>query len=116
MKTDQELQMALAKMLPKNTLMSYELGNYSRMGFHWNGQYDHNHLYPVVKDTEWLHICWMVEETLTLSECGKYNQALADIVIELRLSFKEVGPKVWMFHATWQQRAIALAKVKGIKI
>ena len=49
-----------------------------------------------VLDTELLHLCWLVEETLS------------DIAME------EYGITLTV-HATWQQRIIALAKVKGIE-
>jgi hypothetical protein len=56
-----------------------------------------------VEETEWLHVCWLVEQTLNT------NQALWDSQFETYK--KSINP-----CATWQQRAIALAKVKGITI
>lgn len=58
-----------------------------------------------VKETEWLHIVWLVEQGLSheqyegQSEIFNYVELLQDDC-----------------HASWQQRAIALCKVKGIKL
>jgi hypothetical protein len=53
-----------------------------------------------VLDTELLHLCWLVEETLSSNQFGDYSvNLLCDDI-----------------HATWQQRVIALAKVKGVEL
>ena len=58
-------------------------------------------------DTELLHLCWLVEETLTPSKRLDYVSELMD----------NQGLDLWQrYHATWQQRTIALAKVLGIEI
>ena len=55
-----------------------------------------------VLDTELLHLCWFVEETLPSNRVGEYME-----------SIDEDGD--WAIcHATWQQRVTALAKVKGL--
>ena len=54
-----------------------------------------------VLDTELLHLCWLVEEAMPYSrEWVDYTNILANDAIS----------------ATWQNRIIALAKVKGIEI
>ncbi len=58
-----------------------------------------------VLDTELLQLCWMVEETLTQDARVAFIHELVD------------GLMYWKHaHTTWQQRVIALAKVKGVEI
>ncbi len=93
-KTDQELQLLLAKMLPKEVSVG---GN----GLvYWN---DWSHKkFATVEETEWLHVCWLVEQTLDRSQRHQYM-------------FEELPADEWdQVSATWQQRAMALATVKGL--
>lgn len=95
--TDTQLQQALAKMLPEKIVSSND------WRFDWvdnSGQ-----RYYKVIDTEWLYVCWLVEQTLSheqgesQSKIFEYTELLSDDC-----------------HASWQQRTIALCKVKGIEI
>jgi hypothetical protein len=52
-----------------------------------------------VLDTELLHLCWLVEE-----EVKGLNYDVYETLLHRDIS------------ATWQQRVIALAKVKGVEI
>jgi len=87
--TDDQLKKALTKMLPdciheNGDLYFYDAG----LGGHYQ-----------VRDTELLHLCWLLEKDLTSSEIEDESE------IE------------WLAcHASWQNRVIALAKVKGIEI
>lgn len=69
-----------------------------------------------VKDTELLHVCWMVEETLTEKEDVWFLQKLS----QQRYRDGESGTIGTLIdrsvHASWQQRTIALAKVKNVEI
>ena len=90
--TDNQLKTALAKMLP--SIAHVEFGKQIQYAL----------------DTELLHLCWLVEENIPCEQWVTY-------VDELR--FITVGLTKNMFfypHATWQQRTIALAKVKGVEI
>lgn len=102
--TDAQLQLALAKMLPEK-IAHDEI--YNR--FHWYiskvGHVD----WPPLRDTEWLHVCWLVEETLTPIQRDDYYYD------GIRKGDKELDHS-YCVSATWQQRAIALAKVKGIDL
>lgn len=82
--TDEQLKRSLAKMLPQVLTTSI-----TRLLWIENGK--------DVLNTELLHLCWLVEESLTDYQAFDYS---CDI----------------KYHATWQQRIIALAKVKGIEI
>ena len=90
--TDDKLKAALAKMLPEKVRWNTE---------RWNGLtmvcQDVRNNDPVL-DTELLHLCWLVEENANVYESAE----LAIILLA--------------YHASWQQRVIALAKVKGIEI
>lgn len=78
----------------------------------------------MVIDTELLHLCWLVEESLIESEKFKYHNHLFDLVPcdENHGPCVPDGPDLLtpsgfsMLHASWQHRTIALAQVKGIEI
>jgi len=95
--TDDQLKQALAKMLPETVC-------YEQESLYWQYEeirYDR----PVMNrgnrilDTELLHLCWLIEENLE----NKLNLNYYNLIV--------LDP-----HASWQQRVIALAKVKGIEI
>ena len=88
--TDEQLKRALAKMLPTMVYMNINGGSmYHRL----DGKPQ-----PVL-DTELLHLCWLVEKTLSLHERFECYEILESLI--------------W---ATWQQRVAALAEVKEIEI
>ena len=95
--TDTQLKQALAKMLPETTVTWWSLSN----SIAW--MLENGDVGDDVKDTELLHLCWLVEETLTFDE--KVSEVSK---LEIEASFTHM--------ATWQQRVVALAKVKGIEI
>lgn len=113
--TDIQLKQALAKMLP-DKIGYNETGEFYQhiKCIYWKN--DRSLQEHKVQDTELLHLCWLVEETLDTTgdlneppelrdtQAGQYTYALA-----LVYEFESI-------HATWQQRTIALAKVKGIEI
>ena len=85
--TDEQLKQALAKMLPETVC-------YEQESLYWQYEeirYDR----PVMNrgnrilDTDLLHLCWLAED---------------------------YGCDTVPFNASWQQRVIALAKLKGIEI
>jgi hypothetical protein len=103
--TDDQLKAALAKMLPELLYIDYfkakwltNKPNYGRKGI------------PVL-DTELLHLCWLVEEEVFRGKSFEYIDALDEVTFapSLHRPFMRT-------HATWQNRTIALAKVKGIEI
>ena len=90
--TDTQLKQSLAKMLPERV----EIDPSGESLFLNEDE---------VLDTELLHLCWLLEETLNREEQIIY-------IVYLDKMFTS-----WIAtHATWQQRVIALCKVKGIKI
>ena len=100
--TDGQLKQALAKMLPEKCYMNKDGGAL----YH---QSDSNG-YPIqpsrVLDSELLHICWLVEETLDEMESADYAELLRPIAANYKL----------LYHASWQQRVVALAKTKGVEL
>jgi len=95
--TDTQLKQALVKMLPTVLIQHRNI--------YWKGDCVADR---IVLDTELLHLCWLVEETLI-----DRNKKLDYIEILM----DEVCKTLWeRYHATWQNRVIALAKVKGVEI
>ena len=144
---DSQLKQALAKMLPETIecieqmpMCRKELPGSKLINGAWrhhSGQYtiywkhDTTDTTNEVLDTELLHLCWLVEKTLTNYEYEDRpeHESQQDLyVIELMRQCATWKSPVWNFgdscnadlfkaaHATWQQRTIALAKVKGITI
>lgn len=110
--TDTQLKQALAKMLPEK----YEATKnnlYIRMDIGLD-LLDYK-----VKDTELLHLCWLVEEDLKGGEWNEYSRLLENNIQPFP---KVTGLNVSRYidlaliHATWQQRIIALCKAKGIEV
>ena len=109
---DIQLKQALAKMLPEKVTFCEEKSA-GFTGLFWNS------IEPVdpaitlsrkVLDTELLHLCWLVEETLTEDEfLFQYAQEIAQL-FQGNPFLRDV------LHLTWQQHVIALAKVKGISL
>lgn len=93
--TDEQLKQALAKMLPET--------------LHWRPRWNAGLYRRSVIDTDLLHVCQLMEETLTPDECDKFKNTFKDF------SSRSIFPTNFM-HATWQQRVVVLAKVKGIEI
>jgi len=94
---DIQLKQTLAKMLPEKLKLDEQ---WSASGLRYKDSCKE------VLDTELLHLCWLVEETLTMGQRLDYLNHLDN--------WKDDD---WLTcHATWQQRVIALAKVKGIEI
>jgi len=94
--TDNQLKAALAKMLPNRfeiheNILSWICTNITGTKKH----------YVEVLDTELLHLCWLV--SLESKFSSKNNLEYWNKI--------EIDP-----HASWQQRVVALAKVKGIEI
>ena len=89
--TDTQLKQALARMLPQQVFFRY-----STQRLEWHAKEGE------VLDTELLHLCWL-EETLGEHDMNDYFHLFEHNCLK-------------MTHATWQQRTVALAKVKGIEI
>jgi hypothetical protein len=100
--TDEQLKAALAKMLPRTVCYGSPHG---ADGLHWRPRWNAGS-YRSISDTQLLHLCWLVEETLTEYKSEDYAELLRPIAGNYKL----------LYHATWQQRVIALAKVKEIEI
>ena len=100
--TDTQLKQALAKMLPRTVCYGSPQG---ADGLHWRPRWNGGS-YRSVLDTELLHLCWLVEETLTEYRSADY----AELMRPISENYKR------LYHATWQRRVVMLAKVKGIKV
>jgi hypothetical protein len=122
MNTDHELQLFLAKMLPE------KLGEFPAYGpseafFFWWKDDAHKELGSPIKDTEWLHVCWLVEQTLNDNQYEKFEMFVDDLVCEAHQLKQPLMPEfpvpvakgyLRLTSLSWQQRAAALKKVKGM--
>ena len=117
--TDQQLKQALAKMLPSQLTIdsSYSIKDCECDRLRW--KFDSTvHRYRIdlgVLDTELLHICWLIERTLSANDARVYAFRMSgaehttDHEVSRMMVFKAM-------NASWQQRTLALAKVKGVEI
>ena len=111
--TDAQLKQALAKMLPELIHIWDSSNCYTTDAFfQWKDKHDNGALLESrrVLDTELLHLCWLVEKTLTSNQKSKY------MIYFWGNQNKIFCNRFGVHHATWQQRTIALAKVKGIEL
>lgn len=101
MKTDNELKQLLAKMLPEQICWFDEWGlHYTPIEAQKRTEMWLDGLLIEVKDTELLHICWLIE--MQLDELWH--------VYATELACSVNGST----SASWQQRTTALAHVKGL--
>ena len=104
--TDLQLKQALVKIL------SNTLDFVNRPGIFQGIQWKNTNV--EVKHTELLYLCWLAEETLfmnTVDWAGYRNLLIQTVARTSHNTF----PSVYL-HATWQQRIVALAKVKGLEV
>lgn len=110
--TNTQLKQTLAKMLPETVCMGD-----TELVFLYPSPYRHDGLSYRVIDTELLHLCWLVEEILNLEQQFYYAALLWNTLYKQSDSLPTSARATYLTtHATWQQRTIALAKVKGIEV
>lgn len=93
---EHKLKIALAAMLPE------KIEHYSSKGFQFE-IWKHNG--NQIQDTEWLHVCWLVEQTLSGDEYTHFLLHLHKMTNSVRTT-----------SATFEKRAQALATVKGVEV
>lgn len=98
--TDEQLKRALAKLLPEQIFLVGEK-------LHWRATAEHCGRFAL--DTELLHICWAIEQTLSDSELDQYGEYL-------EASMDYMPKHLCFIRAPWQKRIPALAKIKGIEL
>ena len=111
--TDEKLKKMIAKMLPDvisyREVTAYESGKIVCL-LQWGAEWDYEDG-CTVRETEFLHLCWLVEENLTEKEYYFYADVVCDLSLEI------VTKRRWFWLAMpWQQRVEALAKVKGVEL
>jgi hypothetical protein len=109
--TDQQLKQALAKILPER-LHLCKREDATGIGLYWQAYHKE------VLDTELLHLCWLVETSLTRRDeyypyMNYLNESCCMEGCDAGTIYGREGNRI---SATWQQRVIALCKVKGITI
>jgi len=104
-----ELKLAMAKLLPE-MITTMPLDAYGNQLFKWSDT--NNSEYPEdwfdVTEREWLYVMHLIEQTLTLEQRDAYAMSFYSIIRPL------------IFHcdcyATFNQRATAMCRVKGINL
>lgn len=100
--TDQELQIELVKMLPEKVKSETHYGYPGSVRFYWNDTTNNG---TDILDTEWLYVCWLIEQELPFDKHLEFRS-------QLWLDTK-TGQDV---SASWQKRAATLIKVKEMKV
>lgn len=105
---EQKLKLALAGMLP------YKICNQHGEVHWWN---ENGTVGYRVCSTEWLHLCWLVEETLDDAQYELFCHSLSETEWDTPRWFKSTLPASMLrTSSSWQQRAQALCKVKGLSL
>lgn len=122
--TDKQLKVALAKMLPK--VIQIVSMDFNNPIISWVERPVHKMLSdagfptaePFVRDTELLHLCKIAWDTLDRRQRVSYGTQLREAVIASggHAASSIYDLTVCCENATWQQRVIALAKMKGFEI
>jgi len=122
--TDQQLQLALAKMLPDKFLIWWSSNIPTICWANVGGN-----VKPPVNHTEWLHVCWLIEQAL-LNPPENTKETFEQQVNYKNSLYGQAGANSYVYlnepapfetilriaNLSWQQRAIALCKVKGVEI
>jgi hypothetical protein len=112
--TDNQLNQALAKMLPK--LISWHDEGYTEQNdpeLYWICTDNSATYIREVLNTELLHLCWLVEKSLDDEQVLDYNRTLLEDVLQC-FSQGRFRQHFALTHASWQQKVQALAQVKGV--
>ncbi len=101
--TLEQMKLAVAKMLPDK--ISILFPQREQKEFWWN-EYNRG-----VNHTDWLHICWLAEQTLTKRQLHHYTQLIT-------LPIWPLGWQSWMDTATLliiplEKKIAALCRVKN---
>lgn len=114
---DPKLKLAMAKLLPEkikheDVYYSPTFDDHLKDGFFWI------ETKKEILETEWLYVMQLVEEKLLPAETSRYENYLALEVYEDDKDEYWIGGvkhiKAYCFHATFNQRATAMLKVKQI--
>jgi hypothetical protein len=99
---EEHLKLALFKMLPEKIDLTLGYGCWCIIDPDKTKRIGRN-----VLETELLHVCWLVEQTLPLDQVEKYLATLTRVCGTATVC-------LCLLSASWKQRAEALCKVKGI--
>jgi len=101
--TDNQLKVALAKMLPEQVKFRQFTDDIVEYGdLYWKNKNQHP-LQSEVRDTELMHLCNLVEISLSWPQFSSYRKELSKFLMRTE-------------SASWQQRVEALAIVKRIDV
>lgn len=112
---DQSLKLALAKMLPDKIGQTHGASKDETILVWFNNDVEYHgkedeQILAQVLDTELLHLCWLVEQTLNNKQDSEFVSFLAADVSDGSWSTSKAA------HASWQRRVATLAKVLEVEI
>lgn len=99
-----KLKLAMARLLPEEVCIDNHL-SFTRYRWICSDR--------TILETEWLYVMYLIEEQLTQGQlCAMSNEL--DIMHEL--DGKPYDASQWKHHKSFNQRATAMCKVKGITV
>jgi hypothetical protein len=110
--TTQSLKLFLAKCLKDKVECDEQFNR-----LHWKRPIGDGVVWPEIRETEMLHICWLVEQTLTTEQEEDYVEELSGLIMdgcyenEPRYHKSRLCSRDQVYRCSWQQRATALHKV-----
>ena len=114
---DSKLKLAMARLLPEKIHCLPVVGSQSG-GFHY---YWKDKVNETVLETEWLYVMHLVEQKLTADQEAVYVDELAGQIMsgvyedsDERYKNSHLASDDSCYRATFNQRAAAMCKVKGI--
>lgn len=108
---DQKLKLALAQLLPNAIEIHDYTSGISHPCFMWSPSRLIEH--GQIKDTEWLHVCNIIEYGMTPDEYCEFDTELW--VAEHERTDTSGGNEQYA-SSSWQQRAQVILRVKEVKI
>jgi len=114
----------MARLLPEKVKIFHnENTTAPAYSFYWQGEDEERGFEPCVLETEWLYVMHLVEQTLTAAQEADYVEELAGTIMEgvydatdKHYFHSKLCAKELIYRATFNQRATAMCKVKGITV
>lgn len=107
--SEQELQLGLARLLPEKVCWhAYpNMGNPINL-YQWGTEFDFNCV--TIGETEWLHVCWLVEQSFNDEEFIQFSDELTKArLVRAGTSYTQAERET--ISASWQWRAEAILKL-----
>lgn len=109
--SDLSLQLALAKMLPDKLKITH--------GVYQDFVYWLPSTTRPVKETEWLHVCWLIEQAIDGDVLVKARYRVFETKNKNHEAFAHldnVDIDSFLLKQTWQEHALVICQVKGVEV